>query len=62
MSGFLTNQQLWGCTTFFDHVSYYVYVHLMGGLSLSDTLLVKAEMEKIMEQSGQNIKHYHANN
>ena len=29
MSGFLTSKILWGATTFVDHVSDYVYVHLM---------------------------------
>ena len=29
MSGFLTSKKLLGATTFVDHVSDYVYVHLM---------------------------------
>jgi hypothetical protein len=29
MAGFLTSKQIWGCTTFVDHVSNYMYVHLM---------------------------------
>ena len=32
---------LWGATTFVDHVSDYVYVHLMRDLSLAETLLAK---------------------
>ena len=44
MSGFLTNQRLWGATTFVDNVSDYVYVHLMRDLSLTDTLLAKSAM------------------
>ena len=35
MSGFLTNQRLWGSTTFVDHVSDYVYTDLMRYLSLT---------------------------
>ena len=62
MFGFLTTQQLWGFTTFVDHVSDFVYVHLIWGLSISEMLLSKVEMEKIVAQSGQAIKHYHANN
>ena len=62
MSGFLTNQRLWGATTFIDHVSDYVYVHLMRDLSLPETLLAKSEMEKVMAQAGRTGKHYHADN
>ena len=62
MSGFLTNQRLWGATKFVDHVSNYVYVHLMRYLSLTETLLAKSAMEKFMEQAGKNVKHYHDNN
>ena len=62
MYGFLTNKRLWGATTFVDHVSDYVYVHLMRDLSLTETLLSKSAMEKSMTQAGQTIKHYHAEN
>ena len=62
MSGFLTNQRLWGATTFVDHVSDYTYVHLMKDLSLPETLLAKSAMEKIMAQAGRTVKHYHADN
>ena len=50
MSGFLTSQHFWGCITFMDHVSKYVYVHLMRDLSLSETLLTKETLEKLMEK------------
>ena len=62
MSGFLTNQRLWGATTSVDHVSDYVYVHLKRDLSLTKTFLAKSSMEKVMAQAGQTFKHYHANN
>ena len=62
MSGFLTNQRLWGATTFIDHVSDYVYVHLMRDLSLPETLLEKSAMVKVMAQAGKTVKHYHADN
>ncbi len=29
MAGILTSKRIWGCTTFVDHVSNYIYVHLM---------------------------------
>ena len=41
MSGFLTSNRLWGATTFVDHVSDYVYVHLMWYLTPDETLLSK---------------------
>ena len=37
MSGFITNQRLWGVTTFVDNVSDFVYVHLMRDLYLAET-------------------------
>ena len=57
MSGFLTNERLWGATTFVDHVSDYVYVHLMRDLSLTKTWLAKSAMEKVMAQAGRTVKH-----
>ena len=62
MSGFLTSKRIWGCTTFVDHVSDYVYVHLMKDLTLDETLLAKEALEKLMAQAGRTIKHYHADN
>ena len=62
MSGFLTNQRLGGASTFVDHVSNYVYVHLMRDLSRTETLLSKSSMEKVMAQAGGTVKHYHADN
>ena len=35
MTGALTKERIWGCTTFVDHVSGFVYAHLMRDLSLS---------------------------
>ena len=43
MSGFLTKQSLWGDTTFVDHVSDFVYMHLMRDLSLANTMLAKED-------------------
>ncbi len=62
MSGFLTNKRIWGCTTFVDHVSDFVYVHLMRDFTLAETLLAKAAWEKVLAQSGRTVKHYHADN
>ena len=57
MSVFLTNQRLWSATTFVNHVSDYVHVHLMRDLSLPETLLAKLAMEKVMAQAGITVKH-----
>ena len=62
MSDFLTNKWLWCCTTFVNHVSDYVYVHLTRDLSLSEMLHDKATIENIMTQAGKTINHYHADN
>ena len=62
ISGFITNQRLWGAITSVDHVSDYVYVHLMRDLSLPKTLIAKSAMERVMAQAGRTIKHYHAEN
>ena len=62
MSGFLTNKRIWGCTTFVDHVSDFVYVHLMRDFTLDETLLAKAAWEKVLAQAGRKVKHYHADN
>ena len=60
MYGFLKNRRLWGVTTFVDHISYFVYVHLMRDLSLTETLLEKAAMEKTMAQAVWTVLHYHS--
>ena len=46
MSGLLISKRIWGYTTFVDHVSDYVYVHLMKQLALDETLLAKEALEK----------------
>ena len=62
ISGLLTIQSFWGRTTFVDHVSDYVYVHLMRDLFLFERLLTKEALEKLMAQAGQTGKHYQAEN
>ncbi len=37
MAGFLTSKQIWGCTTFVDHVSDFIYVHLMKDFTTNET-------------------------
>lgn len=58
MSGFLTNQRIWGATVFFDHVSDYVYVFLMRDLTLDETLLAKTSFERHAQDGGVHILAY----
>ena len=62
MSGFLTSDRLWGATTFVDHVSDYVYVHLMKNFSIEETLSAKASFERIFTLAGREVKAYRADN
>jgi hypothetical protein len=62
MSGFLTNRRIWGCTTFCDHVSDFVYVHLMCNFTINETLFAPKAFEKVLAQANWHVKHYHANN
>jgi hypothetical protein len=62
MSGFLTSERYFGATTIVDHVSDYVYVHLMRNLSLEETLIAKRSWEKILNFAGRTAKHCRADN
>jgi hypothetical protein len=48
MSGFRSSQRIWGCTTFCDHVSDLVYVHLMRDFTVDKTILALKAFEKVM--------------
>jgi hypothetical protein len=41
MAGFLTSKQIWGCTVFIDHISNYIYIHLMKDFTTMEALLAK---------------------
>ncbi len=62
MSGFLTNCQIWGCTTFCDHISDFVYVHLMQDFTINKTILAAKAFERVLSQENCIVKHYHADN
>jgi hypothetical protein len=62
MSGFLTSRNIWGCTTFCDRVSNFVYVHLMQDFTVDETILAVKAFEKVMVQATCMAKHYHADN
>ena len=62
MSGFLTSFRIWGCTTFCDHVSGFVYVHLMRDFTFEEKLIAVKDFEKILAQAGRHVKHYHSEN
>ncbi len=50
MTGFLTSKQIWGCTTFVDHVSDYIYVHLMKDFTKLKHYCGKVNIQKITRQ------------
>ena len=62
MSGFLTSQRLWGATVVVDHVTDYIYCHLMKDFTLEETLNAKKSWERILFHAGYQAKHYHADN
>jgi hypothetical protein len=62
MAGFLTSKQIWWCTTFVDHVSNYIYVHLMKDFIIMETLLAKLAFEKLCAKADCSVKHYQADN
>eukprot|EP00957_Ditylum_brightwellii_P123136 9388669-Ditylum_brightwellii.AAC.1 len=62
MAGYLTSDRIWGATSFCNHVSNYVYVHLMSNCTLAKTLLVKKAYEKLLARADRRVKHYHAGN
>ena len=62
MSGFLTSRRIWGCTTFCDHVSDFVYVYLMRDFTFEEMLLAVKAFEKTLTQADRLVSHYHADN
>ncbi len=62
MAGFPTSNRIWGTTFFCNHVSNFVYVHLMRNFTLAETLLAKHAYEKVLVKAGRTAKHYHADN
>ncbi len=62
MTGFLTDERIWGVTLFVDHASDWTYGHLMQSLDLSETLLAKQAYEKIAASAGHSVKQYNADN
>ncbi len=62
MAGFLTSKQIWGCTTFVDHVSDCIYVHLMKDFTIIKTLLAKLAFKKLFAKADCSVKHYQADN
>jgi hypothetical protein len=62
MQGKLSSARIWGTTTFVDHVTDYVYVHLMKDFTLEETLKAKLAYEKLLALSGHTVKAYRADN
>jgi hypothetical protein len=62
MLGFLTSKRKWGCTSFVDHVSDYIYAHLMKDFTTNETLLAKLAFKKLCPKADCSVKHYQADN
>ncbi len=62
MAGFLTSERIWGCTTFVEHISNYIYVHLMKDFTTNETLLAKLVFKKLCTKADCSFKHYQADN
>jgi hypothetical protein len=62
MAGFLTSKRIWGCTMFVDHVSDFIYIHLMKDFTTIETLLAKLAFKKLCAKADCSVKHYQANN
>jgi hypothetical protein len=62
MADFPTSNWIWGTTNFCNHVSNFIYVHLMQIFTLGETPLAKQAYEKVLAQVGHRAKNYHANN
>lgn len=62
MEGDHTTDRIWGATAFCDHVSNFVYVHLMRNFTLEETLMAKKAYEKVMAQAGWAVKAYRGDN
>lgn len=62
MEGDHSSDRIWGATTFCDHVSNFVYVHLMRNFTSDETLQAKKAYEKILAQAGWTVGAYHADN
>ncbi len=47
---------------FVDHVSNYIYVHLMKDFTINEILLAKLALEKLRAKADCSVKHYKADN
>ena len=62
MSGFLTSRRIWGCTTFCNHVSGFLYVNLIRDFTVEETILAVKAFEKTLSKADRLVTHYHADN
>jgi hypothetical protein len=47
---------------FCNHVSDFVYVHLIQDFTVNETILLVKAFEKVPAQANRTVKHYHGNN
>ena len=62
VSGTLTAARITGATVFVDHVTQFIYAHLMKDLTQESTLEAKAAFEKLMATHGHKVRRYRADN
>ena len=62
MSGFLTSRRNWGYTTFCDHVSDFLYVHLVRDFTAEETLVAVKAFKNTLAQAVHKVTHYHSEN
>ena len=61
-TGTLTHKRFWGSVLFVDHMSDFMYNHLITGTSSMETLRSKQAYERVALSYGVQIKTYHADN
>ena len=58
VSGTLTTARMKGATVFDDHVTQFIYAHLMKDHTQESTLEAKAAFEKLMATHGHKVRRY----
>ena len=62
LKGKLTTQNYWYVTMLVDQYSHYTYVYLQWSITSTETIQAKHSFERLAEDMGIRIHHYHANN
>ena len=62
LKGKLITQRYWYVTVFMDQYSQYAYVYLQWAITSAETIQAKHSFERLAEDMGIHIHHYHADN